>query len=140
MRVLLDTDVVLDYVLEREPFVHAASELLELIAQGACDGYVSGVTPVNVFHLGRKLKGAAETRRVIGELFALVRVCPIGDRVVRAALALSFADYEDAVQHECAAAAGMDAIVTRNLGDYKNARLPVYSPTDLINLLKSQPK
>lgn len=140
MRVLLDTDVVLDFVLEREPFVEAAKVLFESVARGACDGYVSGITPINVFYLGRKLKGAAHTKQAIGDLLTVVRVCPVDGNVLRSALALSFADYEDAAQHACATAVGLDAIVTRNVDDYKNATLPVYSPTDFLNQLRPQSK
>jgi len=140
MRVLLDTDVVLDFVLEREPFVDAARELFESVARGEFDGYISGITPVNVFYLGRKLKGAAQTKQAIGDLLVAMRVCPINRSVLQQAMTLPFSDYEDAVQHACATAGGMDAIVTRNLDDYRNATLPVYSPTELLDRLNSEPK
>jgi predicted nucleic acid-binding protein len=138
MRVLLDSDVVLDFLLEREPFFEVAGELFELIAQGACGGYVSGVTPVNVFYLMRKAKGIDKARRAVSDLLIVVRVCPLTQAVFEAAFALSFTDFEDAVQHASAASAGLDAIVTRNLNDYKNAALPVYSPADFLNQLKAQ--
>jgi predicted nucleic acid-binding protein len=138
MRVLLDSDVALDFLLKREPFFEVAGELFELIAQGACSGYISGITPVNVFYLMRKAKGVDTARRAIGDLLIAVRVCPITQAVLEAAFALPFTDYEDAVQHASAASAGLDAIVTRNLDDYKNAALPVYSPADFLNQLKAQ--
>ena len=138
MRVLLDTDVVLDFVLEREPFAGAAGELFRLAAQDAYNGYVSGITPVNVFYLGRKVKGAASVLQVLRNLLAVMRVCPVNQHVLNDAFALPFSDYEDAVQHACAAASGLDAIVTRNLEDYKNATLPVFSPTDFLSHLKTQ--
>jgi predicted nucleic acid-binding protein len=138
MRVLLDSDVVLDFLLERAPFCEVAGELFELIARGACGGYISGVTPINVFYLMRKAKGIDQARQAISDLLIAVEVCPITQTVLEAAFALSFTDYEDAVQHASAAAAGLDAIVTRNLDDYKNAALPVYSPVEFLNQLKSQ--
>jgi predicted nucleic acid-binding protein len=138
MRVLLDSDVVLDFLLERAPFSEVAGELFELIAQGACSGYVSGITPINVFYLMRKAKGIDKARQATSDLLIAVRVCPITQIVLEAAFALSFTDYEDAVQHASATAAGLDAIVTRNLEDYKNASLPVYSPVDFLNQLKAQ--
>ena len=140
MRVLVDTDVVLDLLLERQPFVEAANALFELIAQGACDGYVSAITPINVFYLGRKLKGAAQTKRSIGELLTVISVCPVDSNVLQHALALPFADLEDATQHACATASGLEAIITRNLDDFKNATLPVYSPTEFLNQLNPQAK
>ncbi|HEX8459494.1 MAG TPA: PIN domain-containing protein [Pyrinomonadaceae bacterium] len=139
MRILLDSDVVLDFVLERKPFVEAAGELFELIAEGACDGYISGITPVNVFYLTRKAKGVDKARQAISDLLIVFQVCAITPNVLEEAFALPFADYEDAVQHASAAAIGLDAIVTRNLSDYQNATLPVYSPTDFLNQLKAQP-
>jgi predicted nucleic acid-binding protein len=138
MRVLLDSDVVLDFVLEREPFVEAAGELFELIAQGACDGYVSGITPINVFYVMRKATGVDKARQAIGDLLIAFQVCPITHTILKDADALPFTDYEDAVQHASATAGNLDAIITRNLDDYKNATLPVYSPLDFLNQLKAQ--
>jgi predicted nucleic acid-binding protein len=138
MRVLLDTDVVLDFLLAREPFAAAASALFMFHARGTFVGYVCGITPINVFYLTRKDKGGAEAKQVIGELLSLAQVCEVNQAVLNAALALPFADYEDAVQHVSAATAGLDAIVTRNVADYKNATLPIFTPTELIDRLQAQ--
>lgn len=127
MRVLLDTDVILDHLLQREPFAQAAGELLELSARGIIDGYISGITPINVFYIARRFMGRAELRQALSDLLLAVRVCPITHAVLSQALALPFTDYEDAVQHASAAPIKLDAIVTRNLKDYKNATLPVFS-------------
>jgi predicted nucleic acid-binding protein len=138
MRVLLDSDVVLDFVLERKPFVEAAGELFELIAQGACDGYISGITLINVFYITRKAKGIDKARQAVSDLLTAFQISPITHMILEDALALPFTDYEDAVQHASATASNLDAIVTRNLDDYKNATLPVYSPLDFLNQLKAQ--
>jgi predicted nucleic acid-binding protein len=138
MRFLLDTDVVLDFVLEREPFVEAARTLFDLIAAGAHEGYVSAITPVNVFYIGRKAKGDVATKQAIRDLLDAVRVCPVDQNALNDALASPIADYEDAVQHASAAANRLEAIVTRNVGDYRNAALPVFTPTDLLEHLKQQ--
>ena len=137
MRVLLDTNIVLDHLLEREPFAQSASELLELNAQGAFEGYVSGMTPINIFYIARKFMGHDKLRQFISDLLLAVRVCPITHEVLNQAFSLPFSDYEDAVQHACATASELDAIVTRNLDDYKSATLPVFSPTDFLNQLTS---
>ena len=82
--------------------------------------------------------GAAKIRQGIADLLKLVSVCPITQSCLVQALGLPFVDFEDAVQHASAVASGLDAIVTRNLSDYKNATLPVFSPTDFLNKLQSQ--
>ena len=138
MRVLLDTDVILDFLLERRPFFEAASELLEFNANGIFDAYISAITPINVFYLGRKVVGAGKIRQGIADLLKLVRISNVTQESLEKALVLPFADYEDAVQHAVATSSGLEAIVTRNLSDYKNATLQVFSPSDYLEKLKSQ--
>jgi predicted nucleic acid-binding protein len=137
MRVLFDTDVVLDLLLDRAPFAADAAALFELHERGRIDGYVSGITVVNVFYVTRKLKGMETARLAVGELLKALGVCPVDGNVLGIARGLPFSDYEDAVQHACAEAGGLGAIVTRNLEDYKNAVLPVFSPDGLLKHLQT---
>ena len=137
MRVLFDTDVVLDLLLDRAPFAQGAAALFELHERGRLDGYVSGVTVVNVFYVTRRLKDIGTARLAVEELLKTVGVCPIDRHVLVIARGLPFSDYEDAVQHACAEAGGLEAIATRNLEDYKNAVLPVFSPDGLLKHLQT---
>lgn len=139
MHVLLDTDVVLDYLLEREPFVQTSAKLPELSVQGTFDAYISGITPINIFYIARKVMERDKLKLALNDLLLVMRVCPVTHYVLHQALTLPFADYEDAVQHASATASRLDAIVTRNLGDYQNATLPIFSPTSFLNQL-SLPK
>ena len=77
MRVLLDTDVVLDFVLERNPYFKAAAELFELNAREQLRGFVSSITPINIFYIGRKFVGAAKARQRISDLLVALEVCPV---------------------------------------------------------------
>ncbi len=138
MRVLLDTDVVLDVILGCEPFAKEAAEILDLSEQGAFDAYVSAITPLNVFYVARKARTKADLRQAVHGLLQTVCVCTIDESVLANAFTLSFQDYEDAVQHCCATANNLEGIVTRNLKDYKNATLPVFSPADFLRKLESQ--
>ena len=138
MRVLLDNDVVLDLVLDREPFVEAAADVFKLQEQGRIDGHVAGITLINVFYVTRKIKGIGVARRAVGELLAALKVCPLDHATLENAHKLAFTDFEDAVQHASAEASHLDAIVTRNPNDYKNAALPVFTPADFLDHLKAQ--
>lgn len=138
MRALLDTDVVLDVVLARAPFAKEATVLFDLCERGLFDAYVSGITPVNVSYVARKAHDSARLRQTIARLLRVVRICPVDHAALARAVNSPISDYEDAVQHACAEAAGLDAIVTRNLGDYKNAALPVLSPADFLQRLSQQ--
>jgi predicted nucleic acid-binding protein len=124
MRVLFDTDIVLDLVLDRDPFIDAATAIFALHDQGRIDGYISGITLVNVFYVTRKTKGIGGARRAVEELLATLNVCPLYQAIFVDAYKLAFTDYEDAVQHAAATDSRLDAIVTRNVKDYSNATLP----------------
>lgn len=137
MRVLLDTDVVLDIMVARLPLAQVSGQLLDLASKGMFEAYVSSITPVNIFYVARKAKSVGNLREALRQLLQTVRVCPIDHSVLAAALDLPFADYEDAVQHAAAAAGKLDAIVTRNLKDYSSATLPVFSPADFLSQLTS---
>ena len=138
MRALLDTDVILDLFLERATFADDAAVLWEANEQGRYQAYVSAMTPVNLFYVARKLKGAASARQAVMEILAALRVCPLDLVVLQSALTLPFADYEDAVQHASATGSQLDAIVTRNVKDYAAATLPVFSPADFVKQLPTR--
>ncbi len=135
MKILLDNDVILDYVLERQPFHKQAEEIFMLNAKKEITVFVSGITPVNVFYTGRKLKGKEFTFKAVRRLLLLVEVCRIDKKVLQNAFTLNFTDFEDAVQCASAMAENLDAIVTRNTKDYKNSSVKIYSPREFLQVL-----
>jgi len=137
IRVLLDTDVVLDLLANRQPFVVEASVLWLAHEQGRLEASISPITPVNVFYILRKQIGATPARQVVGRLLSGVQICALDRAVLRAADALPMADFEDAVQAAAAVAAGLDALVTRNTKDYASAPLPILTPSEALARLAS---
>ncbi len=132
MQILLDTDVILDLFLDREPFAEAAAMLWQAHEQAYLTAYVSAITPVNLFYIARKFKGWDMAHQAVSELLAALPVCPVDHAVLQAGSASDFKDFEDAVQHASAAAGGIEAIVTRNIKDYQSASLPVYTPDEFL--------
>ena len=137
MRVLLDTDVVLDVILAREPFAKDAAELFDLSEKGLFEAYISAITPLNIFYIARKAKAVRDLRQAIQALLEKVGVCAIDKSILTSAFTLQFVDYEDAVQHSSATAIGLDAIVTRDIHDYKYSTVPVFTPDAFLRHLKS---
>ena len=135
MRVLLDTNVVLDFVLERQSFFAEADKIFIRLKNTEFVAFVSAITPINVFYTTRKEKDKATAFSAIEELLKLVQIAESSNRIYQNALTLNFSDYEDAVQHECAVAENLDAIVTRNVKDYKNSSIQIYSPTEFLRVL-----
>lgn len=133
MRVLLDTDINLDFILQRQPFFTEANEIFQRLADGDFEAYVSAITPVNVFYFARKANGISSANQIVKDLLTVVKVCAVNETVLQNALISPITDFEDAVQHESAVVENLDAIVTRNVGDYKNAALTIYTPDDFLN-------
>jgi predicted nucleic acid-binding protein len=136
MRVLLDTDVILDMLADRQPFVVEASVLWLAHEQGRIEAFVSPITPVNVFYILRKQLGAVQARQIVGRLLATLSICPLDQTVLASAHALPMADFEDAVQAAAAAAARLDALITRNTRDYA-ASLAILTPAEALARLAS---
>ncbi|CUS03585.2 conserved protein of unknown function [Candidatus Promineifilum breve] len=132
MRVLLDTNVILDLFLDRAPFADAAATLWLAHEREQLSAYVAAITPINLFYIARKLKGEETARKAVVELLAALNVCALDHGALKSALSLPFRDYEDAVQHAAASAAGLDAIITRNEKDFSAATLPVFTPIEFI--------
>jgi predicted nucleic acid-binding protein len=129
---LLDTNVILDLLLKRAPFATAAAELWEACRAGRVSGFMSAIAPTTIYYIGRRQVGADAARQGVADVLAVLGVCPVDAAVLSAALALPMADYEDAIQHASATAAGVAAIVTRDPADFAGATLPVFSPTDFL--------
>ena len=139
MKALLDTNILLDLFLARQPFAVEAVALWNANLQGSFSGYISEITPVNLFYIIRKIKSIREARQAVEESLLAFQICRIDDGVLFTAYSSALTDFEDAVQIASAQVEQMDAIVTRNLGDYTTSTMPVYSPTDFLKQLSNQP-
>jgi predicted nucleic acid-binding protein len=134
VRVLFDTNVVLDVLLDRAPHVDAASRLFTLVDNGRVEGLICATTATTVHYLAAKGLGQRRARELVGQLLDLFAVAPVDRDVLHAALALELPDYEDAVLHEAARRVGA-GIVTRDRTGFANATVPVFAPRELLAAL-----
>jgi len=132
MKVLFDTNVVLDVLLDREPHIDVAAKLFALIDNGRFEGSICATTVTTIYHIAAKSFGRKRAHTQVQELLDLFDVAEVGRDVLDRALGLDFADFEDAVAHEAARASGVSAIVTRDGGGFVNASLPVFDPHELL--------
>ncbi len=136
MRVLVDTNIVLDALLEREPFVRDARALLEATRSQQIQGYVTATTLTNIFYIvQRQTRNLESARQAVSMTLTLMEVCPVNRDTLEAAFASNLRDFEDAVQLACAMASRLDAIVTRNAQDFAGATLPILSTSELLESL-----
>ena len=127
MRVLFDTNVVLDHLLAREPFVDTAERLLSLVDAEEIEGVLCSTTVTTIHYLAGKAVGPSRASEYIRELLEIFSIACVDREILRAALDAGFSDYEDAVLHGAARAAEASAIVTRNCKDFTRSTLPVFS-------------
>ena len=136
-RVLLDSDVILDLILAREPHFQDALDIFREIATERFEPYASAIAVLNVHYFAEKEKDRKFALIEIEKLLSLVRVCTIDEAMLKKALVSPISDYEDAVQCAAAVAAGLDGIVTRNTKDYALSSIPVYSPVEFLQMLNT---
>ncbi len=145
MKILFDTNIVLDVLQAREPHVHLSASLLDQVVAGRLSGLLCATTVTTIAYLterhfiqhqGKSARQARiESRAAIKTLLNIFDIAPVTRAVIDKAASGLFEDFEDAVLHESAAACGADGIVTRNPGDYTNATLRIYTPPDLTAVL-----
>jgi predicted nucleic acid-binding protein len=133
MKILIDTNVVLDLLLEREPFATSAIALFEQIERGNLTGYIAATTITNIFYIIRKTESREVAIAAIHRLLIGLQFCAVDRQTVTTALTLGLKDFEDSIQLACATIAQLDAIVTRDRKDFIGSSLPVYSPTEILN-------
>lgn len=136
MKVLVDTDVILDVLYAREPFVNDASLLFRYCELGQVDGYISALTVPNIVYVMRRELARDKIRQLLETLAGIFTVSELRETDLLNAAKTDIDDYEDSIQSVCASRIKADFIVTRNLKDYKNSRVPAISPSELLERLR----
>ncbi|TVQ26127.1 MAG: PIN domain-containing protein [Leptolyngbya sp. DLM2.Bin15] len=131
MRVLIDTNIVLDFLQEREPFVENAARLFERIDAGEIEGFIAATTITNIYYIIRRIAGRVVAQDAIAQVLNDLNICAVNLEILEQALALNFEDFEDAVQYACAVLHGIDAIVTRDASGFISAEIPVVLPEEI---------
>ena len=131
MRVLFDTNVVLDLLLDREPFSLDAAKCFSRVEAGEIEGCLCGSTVTTLHYLIRKSVGPRKARESMSLLLSLFEIAPVNKAALEGAMNLPFKDFEDAVLHEAARLVNTDVIVTRNTADFKHSSIPVLLPGQL---------
>lgn len=138
MRILFDTNVVLDVLLDREPFSSTAAKLFSKVESGEISGYVCATTITTIHYLACKVIGADSAMEEINKLIQLFDIAPVNRAVLGTAVSSDFKDFEDAVVHESALYIEAQGIVTRDLNGFKKSKIQVYSPEELLLMLESK--
>lgn len=128
MKVLVDTNVLLDVALRRAHFFAASDRVVRWREDHPGRGFVAWHTLSNIYYILRKANGEAPARGFIADTLDHLEVAPTGTPEAKHALHLRTRDYEDALQISAALAAGADAIVTRDPAGFSGSIVPVLTP------------
>jgi hypothetical protein len=135
MTVIVDTNVVLDVLLGREPFLDAATRVFELIEHGHVKGLLCATSVTTVDYLLAWFMSLEKRRETLRRLLSLFEVAPVNRTVIDEALWSRITDFEDAVVEQAGRLAGADAVVTRDTRDFRRSSIKARAPDELLNSL-----
>jgi predicted nucleic acid-binding protein len=138
MRVLLDTDVILDILLKRNPFQAEITSLRESIDTASVSFSVTSLTVANAYYICRKQQGSPGALKSVRQLLETFEVLPVDFKTLEVAASLPGPDFEDNVQIAAAMASGARAIVTRDQAGFSHSPLPVHSSQSLLAALREE--
>lgn len=134
-KILIDTNVLLDYLLEREPFFDDAKKVILSCTEGNIKGCIAAHSISNMFFVLRKDYTAKERREILLNLCTIFNIEGIDKAKLLSGLANEdFSDFEDCLQMECAKSYGAEYIVTRNVADYSTSEIKAILPSEYLGL------
>jgi predicted nucleic acid-binding protein len=135
LKVLIDTDVLLDVALDRAPFVEDSSAIIEWCQQTPGSALIAWHTVSNTYYILRIAKSHATGREFVADLLGFTAVASGDTESVRQALTMRVSHFEDAMQVAAAMSGNADLIVTRNVADYRHAVIPALTPHEFLRRL-----
>lgn len=136
MVILVDTNIILDLFMNREPYVEDARIIMTKCAEREVTGYLAAHSIPNLFYILRKQYSQKERRSLIGYLCDVFHIADLNaEKIISAVENEEFSDFEDCLQEECAVEVLADYIVTRNPDDYKKSRVKVIEPGEFVKML-----
>jgi len=139
MVILIDTNVILDGFIARQPFMENAKKVLRLCFEQECSGYIAAHSITNIFYILRKQFSASKRKMMLMELCEFVEVAGIQKKqVIDALVNEDFDDLEDRLQVECAMMVNAGFIVTRNITDFSASPIPAIFPEDFLQKIAEE--
>ena len=139
MDILIDTNVILDHLGSRHPYVESAGQILRLCYQQDCRGYIAAHSITNIFYILRKEFSVSDRKKMLLDLCEFINVVGIQrQQIIDALTDEEYIDFEDRLQFECARTVNADYIITRNIDDFPNSPIPVILPEDFLKIIEEQ--
>ena len=138
MKILFDTDVTLDLLIDRKPFSESIAVLFTKVEKREHEGYLCAATITTIYYLASKILGQKKARASIRKLLSFMKVAAVDEQVVASAIDGKGKDFEDEVISQAALRIGASAIITRNIKDFKKSEVTAYGPSEFMQILYTQ--
>jgi len=133
MRILLDTNILLDVLLDRKPFAENAARVWSAVVEKNLDGWISAISVNNLYYISRKLAGEKKARRCISNLLKYFNVSPLSKAILQRSQRPPVLDFEDVIQYRSAESARCDYLISRDKNKFPHGRVKVITPEEFIN-------
>ena len=136
--IFIDTDVIIDFLIDRKPHSREAAIIFTLIEQKKLKGYVSSLTFSNLYYVLRKVESHNKVITKLDSISRLLTILKVDQQTIKDAIASGFQDFEDSIQYYCALESKkIDVLITRNTKDFKSSKIPVMTPSDYLKTVNS---
>lgn len=137
--IFLDTNVIIDFLADRQPFAVSAAEIFNASLAGEVKIFISAVSYNNMYYILRRYLSHVETIKLLDEIADMTEPVDLTKAIIKKALKSDFKDFEDAIQYHCALSIKeIDFIVTRDSKDFKKSTLPVMNPKEALGIIRSK--
>lgn len=138
MKILIDTNILIDYISKREGYFNNANHIISLCANDKIDGCIAAHSVMNAIYITRKEYTIAERKKILSGLCKILTLVGIDKEKILSALENdAFSDVEDCLQTECAKEFSADYIITRNIKDFQYSTVPAVLPDDFLHIINS---
>ena len=136
MKIMIDTNIILDVLLEREPFYEYSKAILELCEKRKIYGFISASSATDIFYLVRKaLNSTEKAYDALGEILNIVKILTVTNDDVNKAFLQKAKDFEDCLLATCAKSNKCDGIVKRNTKDFSEFGITLYTPDEILTMI-----
>jgi predicted nucleic acid-binding protein len=134
----IDTDVIIDFLIDRKPYSREAAIIFTLIEQKKLKGYASSLTFSNLYYVLRKFESHTKVISKLDSISTILTILKVDEHTIKKALASGFPDFEDSIQYFSAIEnKKIDVIITRNIKDYKKSQISILTPGDYLKTASS---
>lgn len=133
-----DTNVIIDVLTDRRPFSVSAAKLFDHSERGEIKIHIAAVSYNNIYYVVKKFSSHKETIKILKDLERITETINTSKEIIRESLYSEFKDFEDAIQHYSATTyKKIDAIITRDINDFRHSKIPILSPDEALGLIES---